>query len=223
MYAVPHLFAQGDEALLVRFADDPSEEAYAWVSSLTKNLQEEPLRDLIDLVPTFTTLTLFFSRPLQGLDRRLVRQRLKWLAVEPVSFGQVIEIPVTYGGEAGPDLEEVARWHQLSVAEVIEIHAGALYDVYMVGFLPGFAYLGGLSGRIHTPRLSVPRVKIPAGAVGIGGAQTGIYPLPSPGGWRLIGSTNVSLWNPSRKDPSLLHRGDRVRFVPKRGAIWGSM
>jgi inhibitor of KinA len=125
----------------------------------------------------------------------------------------VIEIPVCYGGELGPDLDDVAERHAMSADDVIRVHSAGNYLVYMVGFMPGFAYLGGLSERIATPRRNSPRTAVPAGTVGIGGSQTGVYPLESPGGWHLIGRTPVRVFDIGRDPAALLATGDRVRFV----------
>lgn len=127
-----------------------------------------------------------------------------------------VAIPVNYGGEAGPDLEQVARHCGLSAKEVIQRHAVADYTVYCLGFQPGFAYLGGLDPLIATPRRAEPRLVVPAGSVGIGGAQTGIYPAVTPGGWQIIGHTPLVLFDPAREPPTLLLPGDRVRFVPRK-------
>ena len=126
----------------------------------------------------------------------------------------ITEIPVCYGGVFGPDIENVAKLAGLTVEEVIKIHSQEDYLIYMLGFLPGFTYLGGLDERIHTPRLANPRIKIPAGSVGIGGSQTGIYPLDSPGGWQLIGKTPVKTYDPLREPPILFEAGQYIRFVP---------
>jgi KipI family sensor histidine kinase inhibitor len=124
-----------------------------------------------------------------------------------------VDVPVHYGGEYGPDLKTVADHTGLSVKEVVERHAGGHYVVFFLGFQPGFAYMGGLEDALHTPRRSEPRLEVPAGSVGIGGAQTGIYPATSPGGWQLIGRTALKLFDPSRNPPTLLQPGDRVRFT----------
>jgi inhibitor of KinA len=129
-----------------------------------------------------------------------------------VPEARTVEIPVCYGGAFGPDLEDVARRHELEAADVIRIHSNGDYLVYMVGFMPGFAYLGGLSARIATPRRLSPRTAVPAGTVGIGGDQTGVYPLASPGGWNLIGKTPLRIFDIQRNEPALLVAGDRVRF-----------
>jgi inhibitor of KinA len=127
---------------------------------------------------------------------------------------RTVEIPVCYGGDLGPDIDDVARQHGMSAQDVIDIHASGDYLVYMVGFMPGFAYLGGLSSRIATPRRQTPRTAVPAGSVGIGGEQTGVYPLVSPGGWNLIGRTPLRIFDIDRTDAALLATGDRVRFRP---------
>ena len=130
------------------------------------------------------------------------------------SESRIFEIPVCYGGEYGPDLQNIADLAGLTPEEVIKIHSSEDYLIYMLGFLPGFSYLGGLDERIHTPRLANPRIRIPAGSVGIGGSQTGIYPLDSPGGWQLLGMTPVKTYDPGREVPILFEAGDYIRFVP---------
>ena len=143
---------------------------------------------------------------------KLVTAALTNLEVSEVEAARVVEIPVCYGGGHGPDLDEVADHHGLAPADVVDIHVRGEYRVYMIGFAPGFAYLGGLAARIATPRRAEPRSLVPAGSVGIGGSQTGIYPLASPGGWRLIGRTPLRMFDATRLPPALLGVGDRVRF-----------
>jgi KipI family sensor histidine kinase inhibitor len=134
--------------------------------------------------------------------------------VEPP--GQTREVHVRYGGDDGPDLADVAALNDLSVSNVIDLHAATTYDVFFLGFAPGFAYLGTLPEKLRTPRLDRPRERVPAGSVGIAGEQTGVYPFALPGGWRIIGRTDALLWAPDRDPPALLRPGDRVRFVPMR-------
>jgi inhibitor of KinA len=143
-----------------------------------------------------------------------LKEILTVVRAESLPAPRVVEIPVCYGGELGPDLEDVAAKHGISPDEVVSIHSSGDYLVYMVGFMPGFAYLGGLSERIATPRRSSPRTAVPAGAVGIGGQQTGVYPMVSPGGWNLIGRSPRKIFDIARDEPSLLAAGDRVRFRP---------
>jgi inhibitor of KinA len=133
---------------------------------------------------------------------------------EAMPPARLVEIPVCYGGDLGPDLADVASRHGLSEADVVTLHSDAVYLVHMVGFMPGFAYLGGLDARIVTPRRASPRRAVPAGAVGIGGEQTGVYPMVSPGGWNLIGRTPRAMFDSTRDAPALLAMGDRVRFRP---------
>jgi KipI family sensor histidine kinase inhibitor len=127
---------------------------------------------------------------------------------------RLVEIPVRYGGEGGPDLDDVASLHDLAPEEVVELHAGVEYTAFFLGFAPGFAYLGPVPAPIATPRLDVPRPRVPAGSVAIGGTQTAVYPTETPGGWRLIGRTDARLWDVTRDAPALIRPGDRVRFVP---------
>ena len=142
-----------------------------------------------------------------------LEHRLMHLEVAAAPPGRLVEVPVRYGGEFGPDLDDVARHAGLTADEVVRLHAGAEYAVYMVGFSPGFPYLAGLPERLAMPRLDSPRQAVPIGSVGIGGRQTGIYPVESPGGWRIIGRTSLRLFTPEADPPTLFQLGDRVRFV----------
>ena len=135
-------------------------------------------------------------------------------AAAPSGSGRLVEIAVRYGGEDGPDLDEVAQLNGLRPKDVVEIHAGVEYEAFFLGFAPGFAYLGPVAASIATPRLDAPRPRVPAGSVAIGGAQTAVYPTETPGGWRLIGRTDAALWDVIRDPPALIRPGDRVRFVP---------
>jgi inhibitor of KinA len=174
-------------------------------------------------VPAFVSIVVHYDplvaareengRPYERVVNFL-RERLTGLAVEALDAPRLVEIPVCYGGDLGPDLDDVARMHELSPDEVVRLHSAAEYLVYMIGFMPGFAYLGGLPERIATPRRKTPRTAVPAGTVGIGGRQTGVYPLVSPGGWNLIGRTPVKIFDIARSEPTLLGTGDRVRFRP---------
>ena len=143
-----------------------------------------------------------------------LRQQLPGLGQVISQKGRILTIPVHYGGSFGPDLPEVAEYHGMTPSEVIALHSAVTYRVYMIGFSPGFPFLGGLDPRLHTPRKKSPREKVPAGSVGIADQQTGIYSLDSPGGWRLIGRTPVKLFDLSREEPLLLGAGDRVLFQP---------
>ncbi len=167
-------------------------------------------------VPAYTSVTVFYAP--ERIDYaavcRALTRGMADLASAPASRGRLVELPVRYGGADGPDLSSLAARHGLSALQVVSLHAGSVYEVVMVGFLPGFPYLRGLPPALHTPRLSTPRTLVPAGSVGIGGAQTGVYPCESPGGWNLVGRTDTPLFDVLRDPPALLQAGDRVRFVP---------
>lgn len=171
-------------------------------------------RGVQEVLPGMNNLSLLFD-PTQIDATELEMQVLSaWPLLAAASIqGRQIEIPVAYGGEAGPDLADVAAHTGLTPAEVVRRHSGGEYVVYLLGFLPGFAFLGGLPPELATPRRVEPRTAVPARSVGIGGEQTGIYPLVSPGGWQLIGRTSVELFDPSAAEPTLLRPGDHVRFV----------
>jgi inhibitor of KinA len=206
----------GDSAVVVELGQEIERKTHLRVKALAAVLEQNPLPGMIGYVPAFTTVTVFYD-PL-SLSFKEVCQRLESLAVDvKISEDQqpkIVEIPVCYGGEFGPDLTFVAEYNGLKPEEVIQIHASGEYLVYMIGFAPGFPYLGGMSERIAAPRKSSPRLKIPAGSVGIAGRQTGVYTLESPGGWQLIGRTPLSLFRADRNPPSLLKMGDIVRFRP---------
>lgn len=173
-----------------------------------------------EAIPGMNNITVVLKDP-----QRLALDGIEWLqrwweeseAVIPTP--RRIEIPVVYGGEAGPDLDAVARQNDLTPAQVVALHSSAEYIVYFLGFQPGFAYLGGLPDILATPRRAEPRLEVAAGSVGIGGSQTGIYPLATPGGWQIIGRTPLSLFNPGKSSPTLLLPGDSVRFVPQKEGI----
>ncbi|MEX3018854.1 5-oxoprolinase subunit PxpB [Kluyvera sp. STS39-E] len=175
---------------------------------------------VVDAIPGMNNITVTLSDPqTQALDaiERLQRWWEESEALEPES--RFIDIPVIYGGENGPDLPEVASLSGLTPKQVVELHASVDYVVWFLGFQPGFPYLGGLPAKLTMPRRAEPRLQVPAGSVGIGGAQTGIYPLATPGGWQLIGRTSLPLFAPNRDDPILLRPGDTVRFVPQKEGI----
>ncbi|MFM4824151.1 5-oxoprolinase subunit PxpB [Aeromonas bivalvium] len=174
---------------------------------------------LEEIVPGMNNLTLVFDPEVTDPTSLGLWLTELWRQGEELDYRpREREIPVHYGGEWGPDLEEAARHCGLTPAELVAGHSGGDYRVYFLGFQPGFAYLGGLAPALAVPRRREPRLKVPAGSVGIGGAQTGIYPAASPGGWQLIGRTDLTLFDPRRDEPSYLLPGDRVRFVPLGGS-----
>lgn len=206
----------GDSALNVEFKQEISPEISGLVHSCARMLEEHPIEGVIECIPTICSLMVCYNPQIISYDAlcACLQTRLKNITGTAQETRRIVEIPVCYGGEFGPDIDFVAEHAQLSVPDVIRIHAGVDYLIDMLGFMPGFAYLGGLDKRLHTPRLQSPRTCIEAGSVGIGGAQTGIYPLPSPGGWRLIGKSPVCLYDPFRDHPILYAAGDYLRFIP---------
>ena len=201
-----------DRSLHVAFGDRISAESYAAVTRLTHGLAGA--REILNLHPAYASLLIDFD------PRRYTHERIEALVracletpEPPDSEPRQVEIPVEFGGECGPDLEDVARHTGLSPGSVVERFTSAVYEVYFVGFATCFPYLGGLPAELATPRLSAPRKHVPAGSVAIGGHQAGLYPLASPGGWRLIGRTRLRLFDPQVTPPPLLRMGDRLRFV----------
>jgi inhibitor of KinA len=212
----PRYLAAGDAALVVEFGDRIDKAINRRVHVLARALAQDPISGLGEAVPTYRSLLVHYD-PLQLEYDDVVRQvqeRLQRTKDVPPPPSRVVEVPTVYGGEFGPDITFVAHHNGLSIEEVIRIHSGVDYAVYMLGFTPGFPYLGGMAAAIAAPRLETPRPRVPAGSVGIAGQQTGIYPIESPGGWRIIGRTPLSLFDPHRDPPALLAAGDRVRFVP---------
>ena len=210
------IVAAGDSSLLIEFGNEINEEINRKITTIVQLMRDQQIEGVVDVIPAFCSLLINYDPRIvsfEKMQRRmhaLVKMDLKGAAGRK----RIFEIPVCYGGEYGPDIGTIASHGGLTEKEVIEIHSSRDYLIYMLGFLPGFCYLGGLDERIHTPRLANPRVKINAGSVGIGGSQTGIYPLDSPGGWQLMGMTPVKTYDPSREVPILLEAGDYIRFVP---------
>ena len=211
----PRLLPLGDSALLVQFGDEIDPAINRRVHALDALLQTDKPAGVIETVPAYATLLVYYD-PLiltfaQAAD--WVNAKMDKVLSAASRKPRQIEVPVQYGGEHGPDLDFVAAYHQLSVQEVIRIHASRVYLVYMMGFTPGFAYMGKLDELIATPRLDTPRTRVTAGSVGIAGAQTGVYPIDSPGGWRLIGRTGLPLFAPEADQPFLFSPGDTVQFM----------
>ena len=203
-----------DRSTLVVFGEEISLETHHQVSALTHALGG--VRGILNLHPAYASVLVDFDPRLHdhATVEQLVRERLESALHASPAEGRTIEIPVCYGGEFGPDLADVAAHTGLSPARVVDLHSSAEYLVYFVGFSTCFPYLGGLPRELATPRLSNPRKHVPVGSVAIGGSQAGVYPLASPGGWRLIGRTSLRLFDPERTPPPLLRMDDRVRFIP---------
>ena len=218
MYDEPVFRAAGDQAVLVELGDEISPDTNARVHGLARAIEEAGVGGVVDLIPAYDSLLVQYDTAavsMEDLQTRIVE--LDSAQVRSEEGGRVVELPVLYGGEHGPDIERVAEHAGMAVDEVIGLHSGTDYLVYMLGFTPGFPYLGGLDDRLATPRVATPRLRIPAGSVGIAESQTGVYPLTSPGGWNIIGRTPLALFDPTRAPPSLLAPGDVVRFVPLGG------
>jgi inhibitor of KinA len=190
--------------------------AHEQVRKLVRLLELDPVAGVRNLHPAYCSLLVVFDGVrLRHVDvEAILREYIERLDEVSLPEARLVEIPVCYGGEFGPDLEDVAKLHRISSAEAIELHASVTYLVYFLGFVPGFAYLGELPEELVTPRLATPRRKVTPGSVGIAGNQTGVYPFATPGGWRLIGRTPIPMVRTEREELSLLSIGDRVRFTP---------
>ncbi|MHB1683923.1 MAG: 5-oxoprolinase subunit PxpB [Bacilli bacterium] len=206
----------GEAAIVIKFGETIDEQTNRLVVSFSRHIETCSIPGMIEQVPSLNSITLFYDVMQQNYTEieQSLRDMLRTFEVAHTDAGRIVEIPVCYGGDFGPDLSHVADYHNLTEEEVIRIHAEPIYLVYMIGFAPGFPYLGGLSEKIATPRRESPRVQIPVGSVGIAGAQTGIYSISTPGGWQLIGRTPTELFQPAKDPPSLLQAGDRVKFIP---------
>ena len=210
------ILTEGDTSILIAFKQEISPEVNAKIASTVKLLRQQNTPGIVDVIPAFASLLINYNPQVisySELMRRLEALLRMDMDTES-SAKRVYEIPVCYGGEFGPDLKNIAENAGLSEEEVIRLHSAPDYLIYMLGFLPGFCYLGGLDERIHTPRLANPRKAIPAGSVGIGGSQTGIYPMESPGGWQLMGMTPVKTYDPDREVPILVNAGEYIHFCP---------
>lgn len=219
----------GDAAIVIRYGNEIEYSVHRKVQMLSNYLTQNSFKGFIECIPSYTSLTVFYDpllvekshaykvgqivSPYKNV-RSIIEDILTNLKDEEIETHRTVEIPVCYGGECGPDLEFVAKQNNLTTDEVISLHSGGEYLVYMLGFAPGFPFLGGMSEKIATPRRSTPRTSIPAGSVGIAGKQTGVYPISTPGGWQLIGQTPLSLFLSEKEPPSLLQAGDIVKFYP---------
>ena len=212
----PEVAWVADRALRIAWRAEDGDEALPRVHAATEALRNAAVPALVDAVPTYAALLLVFD--LASLDAERaeahVRRVLAAARTRAPAPGRTVTVPVCYEGSCAPDLGEVARLHGIEPDDVVRLHAAAEYRVAFLGFSPGFPYLAGLPAALATPRLARPRLSVPAGSVAIAGTQAGIYPQRTPGGWRLLGRTPLTLFDPGREPPALLAPGDRVRFAP---------
>jgi inhibitor of KinA len=216
MYETPLFLPAGDQALVVELGDAIDAGVNRRVHDLAQRVEAVEVAGVVDLIPAYRSLLVQYDATTTSLAA-LQSSLLKLCSDpggQPLERPRVVHIPTLYGGEHGPDLPYVAEQCGMTTDEVVRVHSETEYLVHMMGFTPGFPYLGGLDERLATPRLATPRQEIPAGSVGIAESQTGVYPFASPGGWRLIGRTPVTMFDPVGEPPSLLAAGDYVRFTP---------
>ncbi|WP_337030163.1 5-oxoprolinase subunit PxpB [Pantoea agglomerans] len=208
----------GERAVVLELEPPVSLESQQRIWGLNQRLHAYD--SVLEVIPGMNNITLILRDPQQSALDAIERLQRWWEESEAqLPESRQVEIPVIYGGESGPDLTVVAEHAALTPRQVVELHSSSDYVVFFIGFQPGFPYLGGLDQRLHIPRRAEPRVAVPAGSVGIGGSQTGVYPLASPGGWQLIGQTRTALFDPLQQPPTLLRPGDRVRFVPQQEGV----
>ncbi|MCR8660139.1 5-oxoprolinase subunit PxpB [Paenibacillus endoradicis] len=223
------LLPLGEKAVIIRLGHEINEQTHYKVMSLLQYLEGESLHAVIEYVPAYCSITIHYNPIIMkitslsnvSISRAMQRQLEHYIELfdtreseANLSEHRVIEIPVCYGGTYGPDLSEVARYNDMTMDDVVQIHSGKSYLVHMLGFAPGFPYLGGMDKRIATPRKAIPSTRIIEGSVGIAGEQTGIYPVATPGGWRIIGRTPLRMFNPLDKVPTLVQAGDWIKFIP---------
>jgi inhibitor of KinA len=214
------LLPLGDRAVLIRVGETIDEGTHAQVRAVCAALERAPIEGVVELVPSYAAVGVHydpaaFGDAPEGPYARItavLADRLRTVEVKAYPPGRSVEVPVRYGGAYGPDLEDVARHARMTPEEVVRAHTSAEYSVYMIGFAPGFPFLVGLPERLAMRRRDTPRLAVPPGSVAIGGGQTGIYPLATPGGWHIIGRTSLQLFRPDANPPTLLQLGDRVRF-----------
>ncbi|HOU15820.1 MAG TPA: 5-oxoprolinase subunit PxpB [Anaerolineae bacterium] len=216
MSEYPRVLPVGETAFTVEFGDAVDVALNRQVHALDAALRAQPVPGIVETAPTYRSLLVMYDPRVSSADamRAVLLNALGTLTTSVLPEGRLVDISVHYGGAWGPDLADVAAHCGISAGAVIELHAQPIYTVAMLGFAPGFAYLLGLPEALATPRLATPRVRVPPGSVGIAGAQTGVYALETPGGWRIIGRTDLALFDPAREAPFALQAGDRVRFVP---------
>jgi len=214
LYAQAIFYSMGDRGLLIELGDEISREINVKVRRMALAVEDEIREGIVEVVPTYRSLLIIYTPlllPVADLQKRL-RRIEKGLQQAPLPEPKLTRIPVVYGGIYGPDLEEVAKHHQISSEKAIQLHCSKPYLIYMIGFMPGYPYMGELPEELVTPRLKTPRLVVPKGSVAIAQRQTGIYSMESPGGWQVLGRTPVELFDPVKDPPALLRMGDLVQF-----------
>lgn len=216
IYPDPQFRVYGDQGLLMEFGEIISPAIHDVVRSVSHILERHSPRGVIEFSPSYRSIAVYYDPVITSFSelQTTLQEMHSNRAAAEVPPARVVEIPVCYGGEYGPDIEFVAEHNKISIEEVITLHSKPDYLIYMIGFTPGFPFLGGLSVKLHTPRLESPRKRVTAGSVGIANDQTGVYPIESPGGWQLIGRVPIALFDPEKEDPFLLQGGDLLKFVP---------
>lgn len=218
---LPKILPYGDSAILIDYeTPDYSEAVHKRLRHLADMLRGQ--ETWLEIVPSYKSLLVVFdvAQLSMGKARSKIDETLKNLSHTPQRKGKVIEIPVVYGGEYGPDMGVIKKSSGLSQSNIIDLHSGQDYRVCMMGFIPGFCFLSEVPTKLQHPRHDTPRAHVPAGSVGIAGWQTGIYGLNSPGGWQIIGRTPLTLFDPKREKPFLMEAGDRLRFIPSSKALF---
>ena len=216
VYDRPVCRLAGDRGFLVEFGDGIDLRVNAKVRAMAKSLENNPLSGILEVIPAYRSLLFIYDPDVTDPDRlgTMVDSLYDTKMALDDQACRVVEIPVCYGGDFGPDIGNIQKKSGLTKEQVIQVHAAPEYLIYMIGFTPGFAFLGGLDERLFSPRLDTPRTHVPKGSVGIANNQTGIYPIASPGGWQIIGRTPLNLFAPQKNDPFLYRAGDKIIFVP---------
>ncbi len=216
LFKKPLFRIAGDRGLLVEYGDVIDPDINNKVRSMAIVMEKETPEGVLETIPTYRSLLIIYNPDITNpaklkKDILTLEERISEIRIPPPD---TVEIPVRYGGEFGPDIQFVAEHSSMTTDDVVRIHSQTEYRIYMIGFTPGFPFLGGLQKALHTPRLETPRFIVPEGSVGIANNQTGIYPVASPGGWQLIGRTPIKLFAPKRSKPFLYKAGDRIKFNP---------
>jgi inhibitor of KinA len=215
-FDAPAYRMMGDRALLVELGNEISPLVNKKVRDLFLYLKDRRVEGVVEIVPAYRSLLIVYD-PLKttlSVLKESLSKRHQTMGRSEAPRLRTLDVPVVYGGEYGPDLNWVAEYHGLSPEDVVRFHTGTTYQVYMIGFTPGFAYMGELPDTLITPRKETPRISVPRGSVAIAQSQTGVYPVESPGGWQIIGRTPLNLFDPAKWPPTPLEMGDRVKFFP---------